>query len=273
MAGPRFDRATVSAALGATDLEFLGAGSFGDTWRVGDHAVKIICVDGYQPERVAREVAGLSRVVSKNVVGLIDTATVTLGGKDCPTLVFEYVPGGDLQKRIAQSESPNADEASALLIGLLRGVRDLHRADGTVHRDIKPANIALRNGAWGEPVLLDLGLARGNSESTVTVYPGLVGTTGFMAPEQLAGQRARKAADLFGVGVSVRAVLLGRHPFYEPGSNYTIDEARVRISGGPVELPLEITGATRDVLDRLVSPAEHERGSATSNLRRLGITE
>lgn len=273
MAGPRFDRATVSAALGATDLEFLGAGSFGDTWRIGDHAVKIICVDGYPPERVAREVAGLSRVASKNVVGLIDTTTVRLGGKDCPTLVFEYVPGGDLQKRIAESQSPNADEASALLIGLLRGVRDLHRADGTVHRDIKPANIGLRHGSWGEPVLLDLGLARGNSESTVTVYPGLVGTTGFMAPEQLAGQRARKAADLFGAGVSVRAVLLGRHPFYEPGSNYTIDEARERISAGPVELPPEITGATRDVLDRIVSPAEHERGSATSNLRRLGITQ
>lgn len=273
MATPRFDLAAVSAALGATDLEFLGSGSFGDTWRVGDHAVKIICVDGYPQERVAREVGGLSRVASKHVVALIDTTTVKLGGRDCPALIFEYVPGGDLQKRLAESDFPSADETLALLVGLLRGVRDLHRADGTVHRDIKPANIALRNGAWGEPVLLDLGLARGNSEPTVTVYPGLIGTTGFMAPEQLSGQRARKAADLFGVGVSIRAVLLGRHPFYEPGTNYTIDEAIMRITAGPFELPSTVTGSTREVLDRLVSAAEHERGSATSNLRRLAIAE
>jgi hypothetical protein len=65
------------------------------------------------------------------VVGLIDTTTVTLGGKDCPTLVFEYVPGGNLHKRIAESQQPNADVTSALLIGLLRGVKDLHRAAGT----------------------------------------------------------------------------------------------------------------------------------------------
>ncbi|TDZ42385.1 Serine/threonine-protein kinase PrkC [Mycobacteroides franklinii] len=235
--------------------------------------MKIICVDGYPPERISREVAGLSRVDSKNVVRLHEATTVTLENRVCPALVFEYVPGGDLQQRIALAQKPDVDDLSGLLIGLLKGVRDLHSADGTVHRDIKPANIALRDGHWREPVLLDLGLAKANSEPTVTVYPGLIGTTGFMAPEQLAGQRARKAADLFGVGVSVRATLLGKHPFYEPGSNYTIDEARVRITAGPLDLPPEITGATRDVLDRLISPAEYERGSATSNLRRLGVIE
>jgi eukaryotic-like serine/threonine-protein kinase len=198
---------------------------------------------------------------------------VSLGGKDFPALVFEYVPGGDLQQAIDSSRIPEPDQASALLAGLLTGVRDLHRADGTVHRDVKPANVALRDGAWDQPVLLDLGLARANTETTVTIYPGLVGTTAFMAPEQLAGRRARKAADLFAVGVSVRAALVGRHPFYEPGSNYTIDEAIAKISAGPVALPPDTPELVRDVLDRLVQPAEHERGSATSNLRRLGISE
>jgi len=273
LTAPRFDSAAVAAALGARGVTFLGAGTFGDTWRVDDRAVKIICAEGYLPQRVAREVAGLSRVRSPYVVQLIDTKTVSLGGKDFPALVFEYVSGGDLQQAIDNSRIPEPDQASALLVGLLTGVRDLHRADGTVHRDVKPANVALRDGAWNQPVLLDLGLARANTETTVTIYPGLLGTTAFMAPEQLAGRRARKAADLFAVGVSVRAALVGRHPFYEPGSSYTIDEAIAKISAGPVALPPNTPELVRDVLDRLVQPAEYERGSATSNLRRLGIAE
>ena len=202
LTAPRFDGATVAAALGVPDVAFLGSGAFGDTWRTDDRAVKIICVDGYPPVRVAREVAGLTRVRSPNVVRLFDAKTVSLGGKDFPALVFEYVPGGDIQQAIDGGRCPQPGEAFELLAGLLQGVSELHRADGTVHRDIKPANIALRNGAWDQPVLLDLGLARSNTETTVTVYPGLIGTTAYMAPEQLEGRRARKAADLFAVGVS-----------------------------------------------------------------------
>jgi serine/threonine protein kinase len=270
---PRFDSATVAAALGVPDVSFLGSGAFGDTWRVDDHAVKVICVDGYPPVRVAREVAGLSRVRSPHVVQLIDTRTVSLGGKDVPALVFEYVPGGDLQQAIDGGRIPQPEDAQALLVGLLTGVSELHQADGTVHRDIKPANIALRNGAWDQPVLLDLGLARSSMETTVTVYPGLIGTTAYMAPEQLEGRRARKAADLFAVGVSVRAAILGRHPFYDSGSNYTIDEAIAKIAAGPVALPSDTSEPVRETLDRLVRSAEYERGSATSNLRRLGVAK
>lgn len=269
---PRFDGSEVTAALGEPTATFLGSGAFGDTWRADDRAIKIICVDGYPPVRVAREVAGLSRVRSPNVVQLLDTRTVLLGGKSFPALVFEYVPGGDLQQAIDRGSRPSADEAAALLGGLLVGIDAMHGADGTVHRDIKPANIALRNGLWHEPVLLDLGLARSNTETTVTIYPGLIGTTAFMAPEQLRGQRARKAADLFAIGVSVRAAILGRHPFYEPGSNYTIDEAIAKIGAGPTALPANISEPVRQTLNRLVRPAEYERGSATSNLRRLERT-
>lgn len=177
-----------------------------------------------------------------------------------------------LQQAIDRGARPSAAEAAALLGGLLVGIDALHGADGTVHRDIKPANIALRNGLWDEPVLLGLGLARSNTETTVTMYPGLIGTTAFMAPEQLRGQRARKAADLFAIGVSVRAAIVGRHPFYEPGSNYTIDEAIAKIDAGPKALPPKISEPVRQTLDRLVRPAEYERGSATSNLRRLERT-
>lgn len=271
MSAPRFDADVIADALGQDSVSFLGAGTYGDTWRAGDRAVKIICVDGYPPSRVAREVDGLTRVTSPHVVKLHEAGTVTLDGTDRPALYFEYVEGGDLQQKIDSSEQPTPDEIKALLIGLLVGVRDLHAADGTVHRDIKPANVALRNGQWQSPVLLDLGLAKSATETTMTIYPGAVGTPPFMSPEQLKGKRARKAADLFAVGVTVRAAYAGTHPFYMPGANYTYDEALAKIAAGPTSLPPGLPADVSDVLDSLVGLAEFERGSATSNLRKLGI--
>lgn len=269
MEAPRYDAATVAGALGVPDVQFLGGGAFGDTWRVDERAVKIICVDGYPPERVAREVAGLARVSSPHVVQLLEAGEVNLGGRPRPALSFEYVAGGDLQDRLDADERPAPDEASALLRGLLVGVRDLHAAEGTIHRDIKPPNVALRDGAWDQPVLLDLGLARSATEPTVTLYPSLVGTAAFMAPEQLMQQRARKAADLFAVGVTVRALVCGRHPFYDAGVDYTIDEALRQIQAGPSPLPAGLPAPVATVLDLLASYAQHDRGSATSNLKRL----
>jgi serine/threonine protein kinase len=270
-ATPRFTEATVTAALGVAHATLLGVGAFGDTWRVDDTAVKIICVDGYPADRVAREVDGLRRVDSEHVVKLLDTGRVELGGKARATLTFEYVEGGDLAGRISDGERPPALQARGLLQGLLMGVRDMHAADGTVHRDIKPPNVALRGGDWEDPVLLDLGLAKSNTETTVTVYPGFLGTAFYMAPEQLKGQRAKKAADLFAVGVTVRHAITGEHPFYDMAGSYTYAELDALTQQPPRPLPTELDDDVREVLDILVSYPQHARRSVSSNLRRLGI--
>nr|WP_318242097.1 serine/threonine-protein kinase [Arthrobacter gallicola] len=238
---------------------------------MGDQAIKVICVDGYPPERVAREVNGLSRVNSQYVVRLHKADKIVLEGSVRPALYFEYVEGGDIQDRIERAQRPTPAETEALLAGMLTAVRDLHAADGTIHRDIKPANIALRNGNWEAPVLLDLGLAKSATETTLTLYPGAVGTPPYMSPEQLKGKRARKASDLFSVGVTVRHAYAGVHPFYDPTLDYTYDEAVERVKAGPLPLPGELPENIQNVLDLLVSEAQFERGSATSNLRRMGI--
>lgn len=267
MTGPKFSEADVSAALGDS-VSYLGSGAFGDTWRVDDTAVKIITFDGYPTDRLDREIEGLRRVASEHVVALRDATTVLLGGKDRPALVFEYIEGGDVAKRISASDWPNSDEVTGLLRGLLVGIGDLHRAD-TLHRDIKPANIALREGDWSKPVILDLGLARAIDETTITMYPTLIGTTRYMAPEQLAGRCARKAADLFSIGVTVREVIGHEHPFYDAGRSYALDEAERAIIAGPRPLPADTSEFMTQLLDRLTSVAEFDRGSAASSLRRL----
>ena len=185
--------------------------------------------------------------------------------------MFEYIAGGDVAGRISAGRWPSPAEGVAFLRGLLTGVRDMHAA-GVVHRDIKPGNIALRDGDWSRPVLLDLGLARGADEATITVYPAAVGTAWYMAPEQLEGRRARKAADLFAAGVTVREVLGRRHPFYDDGANYTYADMTALIAKGPQPAAGRHAGPVADLLDRLTAVPEHERGSAPSSLRRLGLT-
>lgn len=249
-------------------MVLLGCGAFGDTWRAADSAVKIICVDNYPVERIKREVGGLSRVSSPYIVKLKDVRQVQLGGATRTALYFEYISGRDIQERLDQGKMPSTAEAITLLQGLLRGVQELHKV-GTIHRDIKPANMALRNDDWSQPVLLDLGLARSFDDTTITVYPGRVGTPAYMAPEQIEGRRARKAADLFAVGVATRTIIANEHPFYPEGHALSIDEALQLIRSGPKALPSEVPQAVRELLDRLVSSAEHDRGSAGSSLRRL----
>ncbi|MDQ0909369.1 serine/threonine protein kinase [Streptomyces canus] len=264
---PRFTPEEVSRQLGA-EATFLGAGAFGDTWKVGNEAVKIICADDPSLARLAREVEGLRRVSSPHVVAFHGPVTVQLGGKDRPGLRFEYIAGGDLEGRLSEGELLPVEHAEDFLRGLLTGVHALHKA-ATIHRDIKPANVVLRNGRWQEPVLLDLGLAKQIDWSTITIYPGHIGTFPYMAPEQLIGQRARKAADLWAIGVTVRHALTGSHPFYKINQKYTVDEAYSCLTQGPKPLPENCPKSVSVILDRLTSMVEHERGSVSSNLIRL----
>lgn len=269
MTVPRFDATEVATALGVDKVAFLGAGAVGDTWRVGDTAVKVLCVDGYPQDRVDREVAGLGRVESPCVVRLLATGSVELDGSPRTTLTFEYIAGGDLAGCLDTGQRPDAREARALLMRLLQGVRDMHAADGTVHRDIKPQNIALRGGVWEEPVILDLGLAKAVTEPTLTLYPARVGTAAYMAPEQLKGQRARKASDLFSVGATVRHVISGEHPFYDLGTAATWDELIAMTKAAPRPLPSTLDSTVAEVLEVPVSHQQHDCGSAASALRRL----
>ncbi|WP_205526065.1 MULTISPECIES: serine/threonine-protein kinase [unclassified Streptomyces] len=247
---------------------FLGSGAFGDTWKAGTEAVKIICTDDYPRTRLEREVEGLSRVDSPYVVAFRGLQELQLGGVKRPALHFEYIAGGDVERRLNEGDLVPKESVVGFLAGLLLGVQALHKA-ATIHRDIKPANIALRDGQWDRPVLLDLGLAKQMDASTITVYPGHIGTMPYMAPEQLEGRRARKAADLWAVGVSVRQMITGRHPFYLPNEKYTISEAHARLTGGPESLPADCPDVVKQVLDRITSVVEHERGSSASNLMRL----
>jgi eukaryotic-like serine/threonine-protein kinase len=273
--GRHFEYSTVATAFGVREdaVAYLGTGGFGETWLVrsedGTRSVyKIIHKDGFPAERLDREIVGLRSVDHRRVVKLLDHSVVTIDGQERPTLRFEYVEGGDLARARSGSLAPSPEEIAALLTGLLEAVHALHTAR-VVHRDIKPANIALRGGLLSDPVLLDLGLAKPLDMTTVTTYPAWMGTVPYMAPEQLNGQRASNAADLWSVGVVVTEIACGRHPYWTDEFAHDPQGLLSAQENYRLQLPSLISAPVVKVLDKLISFRRGQRGSARSALELL----
>ncbi|MGY2877192.1 eukaryotic-like serine/threonine-protein kinase [Marmoricola sp. URHA0025 HA25] len=270
---PQFTDTDIAAGFGATAATALGAGAYGETWKVTvggeDLAVKVIIDPDYPEPFLKREIRGLKSVSCPNVVNLRETRTVTIKGKDHAALVFEFIDGGDLAHYLTPGQTVPPDDVRRFARGLIGGVAELH-ATGTVHRDIKPENIALRGGDIGQPVLLDLGLAKVLDQETLTVYPELIGTVPFMSPEQLRGEKARQLADVFGIGVVLHVMVTGQHPFYGDRA-HALDHAAAikRLTDGADELPEELPNDLKNVVSRMLNPTAYQRGSAARALNDL----
>ena len=268
------DLVTAFHAKSATPL---GRGSFGETWRLepleaGDavRAVKIILDASYPQEYLTREVSGLALIDHANIVKLIEVVSVDLAVGSRSALIFEFIDGGDVSSRLSTDGAVVAPlDVFRFSCGLLSAVEALHAVE-MIHRDIKPANVALRAGRWDQPVLLDLGLAKVLNQDSLTIYPQLVGTLPFMAPEQIRAEPARKASDLWAIGVLLHLLLSGSHPFFDGRiGSLSRNDALDRVLGGPRPLPVEVPLPLANVVTRLLSAEPHLRGSAGRALRDL----
>ncbi len=126
-----------------------------------------------------------------------------------PWMATAYVDGVSLADAVRRRGRLDGTALMSLAVGLADALVVIHAA-GVVHRDLKPANIIM---AWDGPKVIDFGIAR-LSDATVNTKTGFsVGTVAWMAPEQLSGERAGPAADIFAWGTCVAYAATGRHPF------------------------------------------------------------
>jgi serine/threonine protein kinase len=124
---------------------------------------------------------------------------------------MKYVEGGSLARR-AQEFKSDPRRAAQFVATVARAVAHAH-SKGILHRDLKPANILVD--AAGQPHVTDFGLARWHQEGdSLTPTGSVLGTPGYMAPEQIVGGRAvTAAADVYGLGAVLYCLLTGRAPF------------------------------------------------------------
>lgn len=267
----------VAAAFDCESVAFLGSGSFGETWQVcstdingvvGDYAVKILHAEQFNLRLVDRETAGLRKFDSDGIVHLMDVRDVAFGNESRTVLVCEHLDGGSVGHNLRESGSPSVQEVILFARGLMRTVDELHSVE-VIHRDIKPENIILRDGDWGRPVLIDFGLSRGLVDETFTAYPARVGTVAYMSPEQLRGEKARKASDIWACGVLLYTLLAGKHPYIVTTDGLLIDDLADLVVGAPRPMPEHVPVELEALVTRMLADHEYQRGSARRTLTDL----
>ncbi|MEJ7733148.1 MAG: serine/threonine-protein kinase [Polyangiaceae bacterium] len=190
-------------------VELIGRGGMGSVYSADDGgervAVKLIeCPSSERRARVRREVAALRRLAAPGLVRLRDEGEQ----QEYAYLVMDLVHG----EPFAGAERPMAWEALAgPALELLTILGRVH-AQGIVHRDLKPGNVLVADD--GSVTLLDFGLAADESArlDRLTNEDQLLGTPGFMAPEQILGGALTPATDLFAVGLMLFDALTGERP-------------------------------------------------------------
>jgi tetratricopeptide (TPR) repeat protein/predicted Ser/Thr protein kinase len=140
---------------------------------------------------------------------------------------MKLIEGGSLAQHLSRFwDDPRA--AAGLVAAVARAVHHAHQR-GVLHRDLKPSNILLDEN--GRPHVTDFGLARRvEADSSLTQSGAIVGTPGYMAPEQTAGKAGAisTAADVYGLGAVLYALLTGRPPFAGDDPLDTLTQIRQR---------------------------------------------
>ncbi len=191
----------------------VGRGGFGSVYRAWDPvlempvAIKILhrrYSDEQLKERLLGEGRALAHVRHPNIVRVLNVEQHDgrLG------LVMEFLSGETMDAAVSETKHLDAREASLVVEDVCRALAGVH-ANGLIHRDVKARNIIRE--ADGRVVLMDFGA--GLSAGAAQDPAAAVGTPMYMAPEQLAGEPATVAGDVYSVGVLLFFLVTGRYPY------------------------------------------------------------
>jgi serine/threonine-protein kinase len=195
----------------------VGRGAMGDIYLATDDvlgrevAVKVLA-DRYAADAGIRQRFRREGLAAARISGEPGTITIFDVGDwdDRPFIVMEYVSGGSLEDRIRSEGAQPPARALAWLEGAAAALDAAHR-HGIVHRDVKPANLLLND--RGELRVADFGIASAAGLDSMTLTGTVLGTAGYLSPEQARGERATPASDLYALAVVAFELLSGERPF------------------------------------------------------------
>jgi serine/threonine protein kinase/Tol biopolymer transport system component len=243
---------TVGTRIGRYEVTgLLGSGAMGEVYRAFDErlgrdvAVKVLpavfSADGERLKRFDQEARAASALNHPNVLAIFD-----IGAHDAaPYIVSELLEGATLRSRLEQGPLP-LRKVVEFGIQIARGLAAAH-AKGIVHRDLKPENLFVTHD--GHVKILDFGLAKlvrndsgsgapGDSlAATMTEAGRVLGTVGYMAPEQVRGEPTDHRADIFALGCVLYEMAVGTAPFRRGSAVETMAAiVRDELPGFPAEV-------------------------------------
>jgi len=227
-------------------------------------AVKVIRADlAMDPEfrgRFHREVAAARKVSHQFTAPVIDA---DLDGP-VPWLATAYVTGPSLADAVAEHGPLPAGSVLQLAAGLAEGLSAIHAA-GVVHRDLKPSNVLL---ASDGPRVIDFGISLTGDGGALTRTGLVVGSPGFMSPEQAEGREVGPASDIFSLGAVLTFAATGQGPF-GTGSNMTLVHRLVSGQADLDRVPVEV----RPLVERCLAADPRQRPTARALLAEAGAAQ
>jgi tRNA A-37 threonylcarbamoyl transferase component Bud32 len=250
------------AAIGRYRIDgLLGRGAMGVVYRAHDPeidravAIKLIRADlldgdarDQYLQRFRREAQAAGRCTHPNIVALHDISADVAGN---PFLVMEYVEGTSLDRLIALGRRLSAEQAVSMTGQILDALAAAH-ALGIVHRDIKPANILLQDGLRVK--VTDFGISR-IIASDMTMDGAVIGTPSYMSPEQIQGDEAGPASDLFSVASLFHESMTGEKAF----SGDSLAALAMKLIQQPTPPVPGLPAALQAVLDRAHAKRPEDR--------------
>jgi len=214
-----------------------------------------------QLERFRREARAAARLSHPNLVGVIDA------GEDDgrPYIVFEYIQGRTLKRRLQEEGRLPVDEAVAYAIEIGRGLTAAH-ARKLVHRDVKPQNVLIDPD--GRAKVTDFGIARSLEQKGMTATGRVLGTTDYVSPEQAMGEDVDERSDVYSLGVVLYEMLTGDVPFRA--------ETQVGVAMKHVNEPMpdvqarrpEVSASVAAVVDRATTKDPRDRYATVAEMVR-----
>src|SRR4051812_19184848 len=248
----------------------IGHGGMGDIYRATDTtlgravAVKVLAERYSQDESIRRRFMR-EALAAARLSGEANTVTIYDVGEwnERPFIVMEYLGGGSIEDRLRAHGRIDAGEALGWLEEAAAALDAAHR-HGVVHRDVKPANLLLDRA--NRVHVADFGIASAAGLDSLTIAGTVLGTMGYLSPEQARGERATPASDIYSLAVVAWELLAGERPF-ESESPTAEAAAHVHaplpsICDRHPELPCELD----DVFRRALANDPRERHATAAEL-------
>jgi serine/threonine protein kinase len=160
--------------------------------------------------RFLREAQVAAQLSHPNIVHVYD---IGADPAERPFIVMEYVDGPSLAEVVAREGPLALERVLAIARDCCAGLAYAHAA-GLVHRDLKPHNLLVDRD--GRVKIADFGIARSLDRADITLAGSVLGTAGYLAPEQARGEQVTQAADMYGLGVTLHQLATGHMP--DPGA-------------------------------------------------------
>jgi eukaryotic-like serine/threonine-protein kinase len=258
----------------------LGAGGMGEVYRARDPklnrdvAIKVLppayANDAERLHRFEQEACAAGALNHPNILGIYDVAT----HQGAPYVVSELLEGETLRERLNETALP-ARKALDYALQIARGLAAAHEK-GIVHRDLKPENLFISKD--GRVKILDFGLAKliepkGATEGQPGVMTQLqtdagvvMGTTGYMSPEQVRGKAVDQRSDIFSFGAVLYEMLAGKRAFH---GNSPVETLNAILNEDPPELSMAnnpVAPPAERILRRCLEKSPDTRFQTTRDL-------